>query len=120
MSPKISTTKTAPAPLFEDQFPSSIRFPAYIHNDNLFEELCDSISFNKLFTSNDRIMYVAIPEEDNYIGIAGLRQIIGETRFRRNFQSDEPYCCSVYFSNRQIVKVTFSFSNSGKLIEFYR
>jgi hypothetical protein len=48
-----------------------------------------------------------------------LRTTTGITRKGKIFNGNEPYCCSLFSINQKISKVTFSFSNPEKLIEFY-
>jgi|JI6StandDraft_1071083.scaffolds.fasta_scaffold38811_2 hypothetical protein len=87
----------------------------------LFSEITDLNSFDTVFTLQDRIIIVTIPEPSNRdnVGIMSLRTTSGVTRPGKIFNSNEPFCCSLFLTNKKISKVTFSFSNPEKLIEFY-
>ena len=44
---------------------------------------------------------------------------IGATREHYDFGTNEPYVCSIFLVNQKIAKVTFSFVDPDKLIEFF-
>jgi hypothetical protein len=53
------------------------------------------------------------------MGISMFKMTIGATRDSKHFERNEPYCCNIFLQNGTIAKITFSFSNPEKLIEFY-
>lgn len=87
----------------------------------LFSEIASLNSFDTVFTLQDRIIIVTIPEPSNRdnVGIMSLRTTSGVTRPGKRFNKNEPFCCSLFLTNKKISKITFSFSNPEKLIEFY-
>lgn len=92
-----------------------------ISDASLLNELALVTSFDKVFTLQDRIILVTIPEpnKSDNVGIMSLRTTSGVTRPGKRFDNNEPFCCSLFLTNKEISKVTFSFSNPEKLIEFY-
>lgn len=92
--------------------------------DDEFEKLVDFLNtyFEKVFTLHDRIILASIPPPSNkdVVGIHALRQTCGVTRFTEDFREKEPYCCSLFTIQGEVSKVTFSFSNPERLVEFYK
>jgi hypothetical protein len=92
--------------------------------DDEFEKLVDffSTNFEKVFTLHDRIILVSIPPPSNkdIAGILALRETSGVTRFTADFGEKEPYCCSLYTIKGEVFKITFSFSNPERIVEFYK
>ncbi len=91
-------------------------------DSNLNNELSQKNIFDEFVTANDRLQLITIPiETDNEVaGITMFKMALGPTRQRKNFNNSEPYCCNLFLQNGQIVKITFSFSNPEKLLEFYQ
>ena len=90
-------------------------------DENLNDELASRNIFDKLITANDRLQLVVIPQESNSenMGIMMFKMIIGATRKNKHFNNNQPYCCNLFLQNNTLTKITFSFSNQEKLIEFY-
>jgi hypothetical protein len=93
---------------------------AFIDN-NLNNELATKNIFDKYVTATDRLQLITIPEETNSenIGIMMFKMTIGATRANKDFSRNEPFCCNLFLQEGVLAKVTFSFSNPEKLIEFY-
>ena len=92
------------------------------YNDSdLFNELNENNVFDEFITAADRLQLITIPSKTNSrnMGIMSFQMTIGTTRTVKNFDRNEPYCCNLFLQNREIVKITFSFSNPEKLVEFY-
>lgn len=89
---------------------------------NLQNELASKNIFDEFVTSNERLQLITIPKETNVecMGIIAFTMAIGVTRQKKNFNRNEPYCCNLFLQQGNIVKITFSFSNPEKLIEFYQ
>lgn len=104
---------------------------AYHDGDEKMEILFDSPSLNKelafqnifdeFLTSRDRLQLVTIPNQTNVqnMGIEMFKMNIGATRNQKAFDNNEPYCCNLFLQNGTIGKITFSYSNPEKLVEFY-
>jgi hypothetical protein len=87
----------------------------------LKNELSAKTYFDKFITATDRLQLVVIPEVTNSenVAIMMFRLTIGTTCQFKFFRNNEPFCCNLFLQNGRIVKITFSFSNPEKLIEFY-
>jgi hypothetical protein len=89
--------------------------------------LSRDLDFDISYTSGDRIYCATVPEQTNintkdaYISFKsnvplGFNII---TRSFKNFNENEPYVCSIFLINQKIAKVSFSFENNSRLLEFY-
>jgi hypothetical protein len=87
----------------------------------LNDKLAQSNIYDIFRTSGDRLQLITIPSETNSkcVGIIAMQTILGATRQRKDFLTNESYCCNLFTVNGIIEKITFSFSNPEKLIEFY-
>lgn len=90
-------------------------------DSKLHHELKQFNIFDKFITSNDRLQLVTIPVDTNVecVGLLMMQHLVGFTRQKKNFDRNEPYCCNLFTINGVISKVTFSYSNPEKLLEFY-
>jgi hypothetical protein len=90
-------------------------------NGQLNRELADKNIFDEFITATDRLQLITIPNETNSenMAIMMFKMNIGATRDSKNFNRNEPYCCSLFMQNGRIAKITFSYSNPEKLLEFY-
>ena len=81
-----------------------------------------NLHFDRFITNNDRILMMTIPDKTNIasIGITNIKAIYGATCKEYIFEEKEPYCCSLFFQNKQLVKETFSFGSPERLLEFYK
>ncbi|MEO2148057.1 MAG: hypothetical protein ABGW56_03255 [Flavobacteriaceae bacterium] len=89
---------------------------------NLHTELSIENEFDLCITQNDRVQLIKIPSSgngDNNMAISALKMMLGATRGHTDFKSNEPYCCNIFQQDGQLAKITFSFSNPEKIIEFY-
>ena len=84
-------------------------------------ELASSNVFDEFITSKDRLQLITIPKETNVqnMGIMMFNMTVGSTRQEKNFSRNEPYCCNLFLQQGRIAKITFSYSNPEKLLEFY-
>jgi len=87
----------------------------------LNHELAAENLFDEFVTGGDRLQLVIIPEQTNSqnMGISMFKSTFGATRHIKNFNKNEPYCCNLFLQSGKIVKITFSYSNPEKLLEFY-
>ena len=88
---------------------------------SLHGELTQKNLFDEFSSLNDRLILITVPQETNASNsFLDMRRITsGATRQRKNFDRNEPFACNLFFMNKNIHLVTFSFSNPEKLIEFY-
>lgn len=91
------------------------------HNNSLQSEISEKNEFDWFITGKDRLQLVTIPEITNSenMGIMSFQMVLGSSRKQKNFKSNEPYCCNLFLKDGTIAKISFSFSNPEKLIEFY-
>jgi len=90
-------------------------------DSKLNNELSNKTIFDRFVTATDRLQLITVPNETNSenIGIMMFKMTIGATRQNKNFNRNEPYCCNLFYQQGKIVKITFSYSNPEKLLEFY-
>lgn len=88
---------------------------------NLANEISSELFFDIFITAADRLQMLTIPNVTNSENIAlnMFKMTIGPTRDFKNFNSQEPFCCNLFFKDNQLNKITFSFSNPEKLLELY-
>lgn len=88
---------------------------------SLINELATLNIYDEFITAHDRLQLITIPAETDSqcIGLVTLQTIIGSTCQRKIFKRNESYCCNLFTVKGSISKITFSFSNPEKLIEFY-
>ncbi len=89
---------------------------------NLNTELAQKNIFDEFVTGTDRLELIIIPEETEVeiMAMTLFKMMIGATRQRKDFNSNEPFCVNLFLQKGVIAKVTFTFSNPEKLIEFYQ
>jgi hypothetical protein len=90
-------------------------------DSTLYKEMSNLNEFDAFISLSDRLMLCIVPLETNVWngGITSLLNTIGHTRKEKNFKSNEPYCCNIFTIKGCVAKLTFSFSNPEKLLEFY-
>ena len=91
------------------------------NNHNLTKHIRNRFILDTFFTHRDRLMMFTLPAETDkdYTVFILFSATLPPTRIYKVFGSDEPYCCSLFLTNMIPVKITFSFNNPEKLIEFY-
>ena len=72
-------------------------------------------------TNGERIMFYIAAEQTNVQNTAllMLSSMLGYTRDYKYYDSNEPIFASVFTINHNVAKVSFSFGNPDRLIEFY-
>jgi|TARA_B110000967_G_scaffold185858_1_gene206491 hypothetical protein len=92
--------------------------------ESLKNEITASVKqFDVFLTANDRLQLWIIPFSGNGDRVTAIdlmkTMTIGATREHYDFGTNEPYVCSIFLVNQKIAKVTFSFVDPDKLIEFF-
>ncbi len=89
-------------------------------SDKLSQEIAPNIIFDSSRGSGDRLQLITVPQntDKSCNGLDMLKTFVGHTRYSKNFEKNAPYCCNIFTQNSKITKVTFSFSNPVKLVEF--
>lgn len=92
-----------------------------MQDEDLKNEIAVNNTFDEFVSGADRLQLITIPSETNVscVGIQAMQMTIGATRDFKAFNGNEPYCCNLFTIDGRIAKITFSFSNPEKLIEFY-
>lgn len=78
--------------------------------------------FDIYFTQIDRLMMATVPPrsvEKETDGLTMMRSVIGCTRGSKSFRTNEPYCCSFFYRNGQLVKIAFALAITHSMTEFY-
>lgn len=83
--------------------------------------LLSNQSFDRAICLGDRILLYITPAITNVQNttLTMLSSIIGYTRDRKRYKSNEPVVASIFTINRSIVKVSFSLANPDRLIEIF-
>jgi hypothetical protein len=89
-----------------------------VTNDTLNNIIKKDNVFDKIISSNDRLVMLTLPENNNNEKIQMLSQIYGTTRPTYLLENNEAYSCSVFFKNNNISKLSFNFYG-GDLLEVY-
>lgn len=102
-------------------YDDSSKVKVFVNIPELSQELADNTIFDIFVSQTDRLQLLIIPEitATDCNGLVAVRTVFGPSMKSKNFAKNEPYCCSLFFKDSKLNKVTFSFSNPGKLIEFY-
>ena len=113
------TTETIKATVFDNGTPGK-QFKVSIPDKKLHFEILETIYYDEFVTSNDRLQMLTIPEntKTGNTALSLFKMTLKATRAHKEFASNDPYCFNLFLLNGVISKVTFSFSNPDKLIEF--
>lgn len=91
-------------------------------DSRLSSHLIQSFDFDYFFTQGNRLMMLTLPANQSNkdcIGLTSMRSTIKPSRQHKIFDSNEPYCCSLFLIEGKINKIAFSLNSPEKLIEFY-
>lgn len=101
------------------------KFIVNISSNNL--EINSHLEFDICYTSQDRIYFATVPLQTNInnsdafnsfkMNVPHGFNII--TREFKDFNTDEPYVMSLFTINNYLAKISFSFENKVRLLEFY-
>lgn len=96
-------------------------FVLEIEEPSLETDIAKKQLYDLAVSQTDRLQLVILPSETNLKsgGLASLTMFFGTTRAEKEFKYDEPYCCNLFFQQGYLVKVTFSYGNPDRLLEFY-
>jgi hypothetical protein len=87
----------------------------------LLDFLTHDTWFDMYGAQGNRIVLLTIPSVTNAgcIGMRTMQQRWPHSRYKHNFESTEPFVCSLFMVNGQLTKVTFSLDNPETLVELY-
>lgn len=85
------------------------------------QKILSSVKFDRATTNGDRILFYVAAEQTNVqnTALTMLSSMLGYTRGYKYYDSNEAYFASVFTINHNVAKVSFSFGNPDRLIEFY-
>ena len=85
------------------------------------KKITSQMKFDRATTSGERILFYIAAEQTNVenASLSMLSSVLGYTRGHKYYDSNEPIFASVFTINHNVAKVSFSFGNPDRLIEFY-
>lgn len=89
---------------------------------NGIEDKINSVfEFDGCIGCNDRLLLYSLPEKTNanIIVMTVLRNLCSFTRNKKIYSATEPVVCSIFTNNGHPVKVSFTFANPERVLEFY-
>lgn len=92
-----------------------------VNDINLHYLIDEQTEYDKLVCATDRLRIINVPAKTDIScnGIDTLSSIYGPTRSIKIFKETEPYCCNIFLKDGKLAKLSFSYSNPVKLLEFY-
>ena len=81
-----------------------------------------SFVFDVLFSQKDRLQLASIPPERSFDsnGIKSLREeVTGVTTPNSPMTDIQPYCSGLFFRDKKLAQISFSFNSPTRLIEFH-
>lgn len=103
-------------------FTKKISIDVKIDGNPFLQKILSNFKFDRATTSGDRILFYIAAEESNIqnTSVMMLSNLVGSTRRTKYFDSNEPVLGSVFTINKKnVAKVSFSFGNPDRLIEFF-
>lgn len=85
------------------------------------KKIISQMKFDRATTSGERILFYIAAEQTNVenASLSMLSSVLGYTRGNKYYDSNEPIFASVFTINHNVAKVSFTFGNPDRLIEFY-
>ena len=92
-----------------------------IKGNPLSDKILSSFEFDTCVTMGDRLMmYIAAQQSNvNETALYLMAKLLGTTRERKEYVTNEPTVANIFTTNQKIAKVAFKFTNPDRLIEFY-
>ena len=92
-----------------------------IKGNPLDDKIVSSFEFDNCITMGDRLMmYIAARKSNvNETSLYMMASLLGITRERKEYVTNEPTVANIFTTNQQIAKVAFKFTKPDRLIEFY-
>ncbi|MBP5381405.1 MAG: hypothetical protein J6Y39_06740 [Bacteroidaceae bacterium] len=97
------------------------RISVQVKGNALKGKILSSFEFDTCVTMGDRLMmYIAARESNvNETSLHMMASLLGNTRERKEYVTNEPTIANIFTTNQQIVRVAFKFANPDRLIELY-
>lgn len=117
---KITSTNTTIK--VEQNHDGSIKF-SFIKNSF---DIVGSVTFDMVYTGNDRICCATIPEKtniENFTSFYSIKYSVpfgfkSITRKSKDFGPNEPFHCSIFTENSVVKKLAFRYENPSRIMEF--
>ena len=102
-------------------FSRKISIDVTLDNNPMPKKIMSKVKFDRATTNGERIMFYVAAEQTNVqnAALAMLSSMLGYTRKHKKYDSNEPIFASVFTINHNVAKVSFSFGNPDRLIDFY-
>ena len=115
---KISSIQCSP---YKDKILFYVNMNRFAKTEFLLDYIEDEFLLEYGITSTDRLLFLTLPKTMNVENdkINMLTQLYGITSNHKNFKPKEPYSCSVFTINGDVVKLSFNIAYPEYLIEFY-
>ena len=96
------------------------RISVEIKGNPLSKKILSTFDFDTCVTMGDRLMmYIAARRSNVYEpSLFMMAKLLGTTREEKDYVTNEPTVANI-FTNQQIVRVAFKFTNPDRMIEFY-
>ena len=87
----------------------------------LSDILDKAMAFDMCGAQGNRRILFTVPTTTNArcMGMHSLQQRWPNSRYNYDFNSTEPYCCSVFTVKGRVVKMAFHLDNPDTMVEFY-
>jgi hypothetical protein len=106
------------------------RYYVQINNPELHNTVVENNVFLIFTTQKDRIMLLNLPRNASRDtqGLSNLRSFLPSTGIGSDLPSsywpvsldkNQPYCCSLFYQTKKLVKITFSINEPETLLELY-
>lgn len=102
-------------------FSQNVCIDVQLENNPMSRKIISTIKFDRATANGDRILFYVAAEQTNVqnTALAMLSSLLGYTRSKKYYDSNEPIFASVFTINHNVAKVSFSFSNPDRQIDFF-
>jgi len=106
--------------IFDENLSVKITTPVIYENSKFENILKPEFIFKVIITSTDRLILATIPNISNQdcLGLRTFRNTLG-VNTDKYLDEHEPYGCSLFLIDGEIVKIAFTINSPETLIEFY-
>jgi hypothetical protein len=102
-------------------FNRKVSIDVFLEGNPMPKKIVSQVKFDRATTSGERILFYIAAEQTNVqnTSLYMLSSMLGYTRNHKYYDSNEPIFASVFTINHNVAKVSFTFGNPDRLIEFY-
>lgn len=97
------------------------KYSVSVTGNGIEDKINSVFEFDGCIGCNDRLLLYSLPEKTNanIIVMTVLRNLCPSTRNKKIYSATEPVVCSIFTNNGHPVKVSFTFANPERVLEFY-